>query len=57
LIAAAQVNKLGNLGNAYGNLGDQQKKKQLLERALAIKEQHYGSDHVNVAITWLFTSI
>ncbi len=41
---------LTNLGNAYGSLGDTQKKRDLLERALAIEERHYGLDHPNVAI-------
>ncbi|CAK9253913.1 unnamed protein product, partial [Sphagnum jensenii] len=30
---------------------DTQKKRELLERALAIKERHYGSDHPEVATT------
>ena len=32
---------LNNLGNAYGNLGDPAKKRDMLERALAIKEREY----------------
>jgi tetratricopeptide (TPR) repeat protein len=40
---------LTNLGNAYGSLGDTQKSRELLERALAINERHYGPDHPNVA--------
>jgi Tfp pilus assembly protein PilF len=35
----------------YGRLGDTQKKRELLERALAINERHYGPDHPNVATT------
>jgi tetratricopeptide (TPR) repeat protein len=42
---------LNNLGNAYGDLGDHQEKKRLLQRALAIKERYYGPEHVEVAIT------
>ena len=42
---------LTNLGNAYGALGDAAKKKELLERALAIEEAAYGPDHPEVAIT------
>ena len=40
-----------NLGNAYGNLGDHAKARDMLERALAIKERAYGRDHPEVAIT------
>jgi tetratricopeptide (TPR) repeat protein len=40
---------LTNLGNAYGSLGDTHKSRELLERALAIKERHYGLDHTEVA--------
>jgi len=40
-----------NLGNGYGALGDTKKKKDMLERALKIKEEHYGKDHPVVAIT------
>ncbi len=39
---------LVNLGNAYGDLGDHKKKKELLERALPIFEKHYGPDHFKV---------
>jgi ankyrin repeat protein len=42
---------LTNLGNAYGDLGDNAKKRDMLERALAIKERAYGPDHVALAIT------
>ncbi|MDX5527003.1 MAG: tetratricopeptide repeat protein [Wolbachia endosymbiont of Andrena nigroaenea] len=40
---------LANLGNAYYVLGNPQKTKELLERALAIDKKHYGSDHFQVA--------
>jgi tetratricopeptide (TPR) repeat protein len=40
---------LTNLGNAYGSLGDAQKSRELLERALTINERHYGPDHPEVA--------
>ena len=42
---------MGNLGNAYGDLGDASKKRDLLERALKIKEAYFGKDHKEVAIT------
>ena len=32
-------------------MGDAQRQKELLERALAIKEAHYGPDHVQTALT------
>ncbi|CAE7530743.1 NPHP3, partial [Symbiodinium microadriaticum] len=38
-----------NLGNAYGKLGDYQRKKELLEQCLKINEQHYGPDHLHLA--------
>merc|ERR1711943_110160 len=34
-----------------GDLGDAQKKRDLLERALRIKEREYGAEHREVAIT------
>jgi len=40
---------LTNLANAYGDLGDPQSKKTLLDRALKIEELHYGPDHFEVA--------
>jgi tetratricopeptide (TPR) repeat protein len=40
---------LANLGNAYESLGDAQKSRELLERALAIKERYHGLDHPEVA--------
>ncbi len=43
--------RLTNLGDAYGSLGDAQKSRELLERALVINERHYGLEHPNVAIT------
>ncbi len=42
---------LGNLGNAYGALGDAKQQKELLERALKIQEAHYGKEHSQVAVT------
>ncbi len=37
------------LGDAYGDLGDNAKFRDVLERALPIYEREYGSDHVEVA--------
>ena len=37
--------------NAHGNLGDAAKARDLLERALEIKELKYGRDHAKVAGT------
>jgi tetratricopeptide (TPR) repeat protein len=48
---------LTNLGNAYGDLGDTQKKRDLLERALAINERHHSLDHPEVAATLANLSI
>jgi tetratricopeptide (TPR) repeat protein len=42
---------LTNLGSAYEKLGNAQKSRELLERALAISERYYGFDHPEVAIT------
>jgi ankyrin repeat protein len=42
---------LTNLGNAYRSLGDTQKSRESLERALAINERYYGLDHPEVAST------
>ena len=42
---------LADLGNAHGDLGDYSQQKDLLERALIIKEQHYGKDHLEAART------
>ena len=42
---------LTNLGNAYGDLGDAKKQRDLLERALVIEEREYGSDHCEAATT------
>ena len=39
---------LGNLGTAYGDLGDAPRMRELLERALRIEEREYGADHVEV---------
>jgi hypothetical protein len=35
----------------YGDLGNHQEKKRLLQRALAIQERYYGAEHVEVART------
>ena len=45
------ANTLTNLGSAYGALGDVAKARDLLERALAIKEREYGPEHRAVAST------
>ena len=42
---------LTNLGNAYGILGDLEKKQNFLERALAIEEREYGPDHRELTVT------
>jgi len=42
---------LTSLGNAYGALGNASKQQDLLERALKIKEAHYGQDHYQVVFT------
>eukprot|EP00971_Amphidinium_carterae_P027385 539280-Amphidinium_carterae.1 len=42
---------LHSLGNAYGSLGDYTKQRDYLERALRIKESHYGLEHPAVAQT------
>ena len=42
---------LTSFGNAYGSLGDAARKRDLLVRALAIKEREYGPEHRTVAIT------
>jgi tetratricopeptide (TPR) repeat protein len=39
------------LSEAYDSLGDAAKKKELLERALCIKEAYYGPNHIKVAGT------
>ena len=40
---------VANLGNAYGDMGDAAKLRQLLERILAIEEREYGSFHCLIA--------
>ena len=40
-----------NLGNTLGVLGEAQKKKELLERALAIQQAHFGSEHIEVSLS------
>merc|ERR1712217_527844 len=42
---------LANLGNAYGDLGDAARKRDLLERSLRIKEREFGRMHVSSATT------
>ena len=42
---------LVNLGIAYTDLEEYKKAKELFERALKIEVQHYGQDHVEVAMT------
>ena len=42
---------LNRLGTAHGDLGDAAKKRELVERALAIQEREYGRDHLKVAYT------
>jgi hypothetical protein len=39
-----------NLGNTCGVLGESHKKKELLERALAIQVAHFGSEHIEVGL-------
>ena len=40
---------LNSLGCVYSDLGDQAKQRDMLERALAIKERAYGPDHIEIA--------
>src|SRR5262249_47276874 len=47
----ALANVLQCLGDVYGDLGEAGKQRDLLVRALAIQEKHYGRDHRQVAIT------
>eukprot|EP00971_Amphidinium_carterae_P350770 6491731-Amphidinium_carterae.2 len=49
--SAGKPELIGNLGNAYGALGDASKQHDHLERALRIQEAHYGPDHPEVAKT------
>eukprot|EP00971_Amphidinium_carterae_P056397 1113914-Amphidinium_carterae.1 len=41
---------MGNLGSAYGQLGDDSKRRDYLERALRIQEPQYGPDHPGMSI-------
>ena len=41
---------MANLGNAYGDLGDYGKQREMLERALAISEKHFGPGHPQTGI-------
>ena len=45
------VATLNNLGNAYGQLGNPSKQRDLLKRALAIFEREYGRESTEVAKT------
>ena len=47
--------KLNNLGNAWGSIGNYERKKDLLTRALEIFEKHYGRYHpeTGIALTYL----
>ena len=49
--APRMVATLNNLGNAYGQLGNPSKQRDLLKRALAIFERACGRDHVDLAAT------
>ena len=42
---------LMQLGSAYGSLGDAARERDLLERALRIKEREYGREHRTVVVT------
>ena len=42
---------LDKLALAFGRVGDHKKQKEMLERALSIKERAYGPEHVKVAAT------
>jgi hypothetical protein len=42
---------LNYVADGYRSLGNAKKRRELLERALAINERHYGLDHPEVAIT------
>ena len=42
---------LDNLSSAYCDLGDTRRRRDLLEKALRIKERKYGPEHQTVAIT------
>jgi len=42
---------LVNLGNAYGGLGDDVRRRDLLQRALSIQEREWGPEHRAVAAT------
>jgi tetratricopeptide (TPR) repeat protein len=42
---------LNYITDGYRSLGNAEKERELQERALAIKERHYGPDHPNVVIT------
>jgi tetratricopeptide (TPR) repeat protein len=53
---------LDHISDGYRSLGNAEKEREFLERALAIKERHYGLDHPEVAITltslgWAYYSL
>ena len=47
----ASASALENLAFQYNKVGDHQKEKELLERALTIKKRVHGPEHVDVAAT------
>jgi FimV-like protein len=46
-----------SIGNAYWDLGNPQKHKELLEQALAIEEKHYGRNHFQLSDTLGYLSV
>ena len=48
-IHAGSGGSAGIHGSAYGELGDDAKSRDVLERALAIEERAYGPDHIEIA--------
>ena len=42
---------MGNLGNAWRDLGEPARARDLIQRALTIEEREYGPDHVELART------
>eukprot|EP00971_Amphidinium_carterae_P143729 2847816-Amphidinium_carterae.1 len=49
--SAVHPTYIGNLGTAYGALGNASKMRDYVERALQIQEAHYGPDHLEVTKT------
>ncbi|MBV0899303.1 MAG: tetratricopeptide repeat protein [Wolbachia endosymbiont of Fragariocoptes setiger] len=41
------------MGNAYENIGEYNKQKELLKKALEIEKKHYGNKHIKVATTMI----